>query len=349
MVNKINENLMDAGRLTSIDFVVIHNDAGSMTPEQYVDWLRYRDKSLGIAHYYCNRNTIARVIDTFNIGYHTGDWWSNCRSIGYEVCESMKVSDEEFLQNEDITLMQAAEDLIYYGLPINTNTVRLHHEFVPTTCPHRSMELHGNSTESVKEYFVNRMRYFASLGNTVDEMLGQVSEAPSVQGTSSPAKASVSTNNQGKSNETVAQEVLQGLWGNGQERFDNLTNAGYDANYIQDLVNRMLNGDSASDSTVSNNTDIDSVAQEVLQGLWGNGQERYDNLTNAGYDAQSVQDRVNSLLNGENTQSGYTNLDDVANEVIQGLWGNGQERYDNLTNAGYDAQAVQNRVNELLS
>ena len=346
MVKKINENLMDAGRLTSIDFVVIHNDAGSMTPEQYVNWLVNRDKSLGIAHYYCNRNTIARVIDTFNIGYHTGDWWSNCRSIGYEVCESMKVSDEEFLQNEDMTLMQATEDLIYYGLPINTSTVRLHHEFVPTTCPHRSMELHGNSTESVKEYFVNRMRYFASLGNTVDEMLGQVSEAPSVQETPSPAKSSVNTSNQGKSNETVAQEVLQGLWGNGQERYDNLTNAGYDADHIQCLVNSMLSGDSTDNST---STDIDSVAQEVLQGLWGNGQERYDNLTNAGYDAQAVQDRVNSLLNGEDTQSDYTNLDDVANEVIQGLWGNGQERFDNLTNAGYDAQAVQNRVNELLS
>ena len=346
MVKKINENLMDAGRLTSIDFVVIHNDAGSMTPEQYVDWLRYRDKALGIAHYYCNRNTIARVVDTFNIGFHTGDWWSNCRSIGYEVCESLKVSDEEFLQNEDVTLMQATEDLLYYGLPINTQTVRLHHEFVPTTCPHRSMELHGNSTESVKEYFVNRMRYFATLGNTVDEMLGQVSDGPTTQETVTTTKSSVNTSNQGKSNETVAQEVLQGLWGNGQDRYDNLTNAGYDADHIQDLVNSMLNGDSTDNST---STDLDSVAQEVLQGLWGNGQERYDSLTNAGYDAQAVQDRVNSLLNGEYTQSNYTNLESVANEVIQGLWGNGQERFDNLTNAGYDAQVVQNRVNELLS
>lgn len=347
MVNKINENLMNAGRLTSIDFVVIHNDAGSMTPEQYVDWLRYRDKALGIAHYYCNRNTIARVVDTFNIGFHTGDWWSNCRSIGYEVCESLKVSDEDFLQNEDMTLMQATEDLIYYGLPINMQTVRLHHEFVPTTCPHRSMELHGNSTESVKEYFVNRMRYFATLGNTVDEMLGQVSDGPTTQETAvTTTKSSVNTSDQGKSNETVAQEVLQGLWGNGQERYDNLTNAGYDADHIQDLVNSMLNGDSTDNST---STDLDSVAQEVLQGLWGNGQERYDSLTNAGYDAQAVQDRVNSLLNGEYSQSNYTNLDDVANEVIQGLWGNGQDRFENLTNAGYDAQAVQNRVNELLS
>lgn len=335
---------MDAGRLESIDFVVIHNDAGSMTPEQYVDWLRYRDKSLGIAHYYCNRNTIARVIDTFNIGYHTGDWWSNCRSIGYEVCESMKVSDEEFLQNEDVTLMQATEDLIYYGLPINTSTVRLHHEFVPTTCPHRSMELHGNSTESVKNYFVSRMRYFATLGNTVDEMLGQVSEEPTVQETVKEERTAQKSS--GKSVDEVAQEVLQGLWGNGQDRFDNLTNAGYNAQSVQDKVNSILNGEAPSSNASS---DLDSVAQEVLQGLWGNGQDRFNNLENAGYDAQAVQDRVNSILSGGYKQASNANIDAVAQEVIQGLWGNGQERYDNLTNAGYDAQAVQNRVNELLS
>lgn len=348
MVNKINENLMDAGRLESIDFVVIHNDAGSMTPEQYVNWLRNRDKSLGIAHYYCNRNTIARVIDTFNIGYHTGGWWSNCRSIGYEVCESMKVSDEDFLANEDVTLMQATEDLIYYGLPINTSTVRLHHEFVPTTCPHRSMELHGNSTESVKEYFVSRMRYFATLGNTVDEMLGQVSDGPTVQETVKEERTTQKPSGNGKSVDEVAQEVLQGLWGNGQERYNSLESAGYDAQAVQNRVNDLLNGGTTSENN-SASSDLDTVANEVLQGLWGNGQERYDRLTNAGYDAQEVQDRVNSLLNEEYTQSSYTNLDSVANEVIQGLWGNGQERYDNLTNAGYDAQAVQNRVNELLS
>lgn len=344
MVNKINENLMDAGRLTSIDFVVIHNDAGSMTPEQYVDWLRYRDKALGIAHYYCNRNTIARVINTFNIGYHTGDWWSNCHSIGYEVCESMKVSDEEFLQNEDVTLMQATEDLIYYGLPINTSTVRLHHEFVPTTCPHRSMELHGNSTESVKNYFVSRMRYFATLGNTVDEMLGQVSEEPTVQETVQTETTTQTSS--GKSVDEVAQEVLQGLWGNGQERYDNLTNAGYNAQAVQDRVNSILNGEAPSSSA---SLDLDSVAQEVLQGLWGNGQDRFNNLENAGYDAQAVQDRVNSILSGDYKQASNTNIDVVAQEVLQGLWGNGQERFDNLANAGYDAQAVQNRVNELLS
>ena len=146
-----------------------------------------------------------------------------------------------------------------------------------------------------------------------------------------------------KSLNTIANEVVQGLWGNGQERFDNLTNAGYNAQAVQDTVNNILNGETTSDSA---NSYLDSVANEVIQGLWGNGQERYDNLTREGYDAQAVQDRVNSLLNGGNDIS---DLDTVANEVLQGLWGNGQERYDNLSSAGYDAQAVQNRVNELLS
>ena len=116
--------------------------------------------------------------------------------------------------------------------------------------------------------------------------------------------------------------------------------------------NIVLLDDDEEDILISKNTstDIDTVANEVIQGLWGNGQERFDNLANAGYDAQAVQDRVNAILNDETpSNSASSDLDSVAQEVLQGLWGNGQERYDSLTRAGYDAQAVQNRVNELLS
>ena len=181
MVKKINESLMNAGPLVSIDGVVIHNDAGSGTPEWYVEWLKTRDKNLGIAHYYITKYTIARVIDTNLIGYHTGHWPSNQRYIGYEVCQSMSASNEDFLANEDMTLMQATEDLLFYGLPINANTVRLHHEFVPTSCPHRSMALHGGTTASVKAYFIQRMQYFATLGRTVDEMLAKLGQAQQVE------------------------------------------------------------------------------------------------------------------------------------------------------------------------
>lgn len=243
MVEKINETLMDnSGRLVGVKFVVIHNDAGSMTPEQYIEWLRYREKSLGIAHYYCNRNTIVRVVDTYNIAYHTGDWWSNIRSIGYEVCESMKVSDEEFIKNEDMTLMQATEDLLYYGLPITTDTVRLHHEFVPTSCPHRSLALHGGTTESVKEYFVIRMNEFAELGSTVEEMLsGNGNETEENEDIPNNEETTPEENVvHEKTNEEIADEVILGLWGNGAKRQQRLEEEGYDYDAIQEIVNKKI-------------------------------------------------------------------------------------------------------------
>lgn len=41
-------------------------------------------------------------------------------------------------------------------------------------------------------------------------------------------------------------------------------------------------------------------------------------------------------------------VDELAREVICGLWGNGADRRNRLTAAGYDYDAVQKRVNELL-
>ena len=314
MVEKIVEPLMKySGKLVSIDFVVIHNDAGRMNPKEYIDWLRERDKSLGIAHYYCNRKMIAQVLNTSDIGYHTGEWWSNCRSIGYEVCESLKVSDEDFLANEDVALAQATEDLLFYGLPINTDTVRLHHEFVPTTCPHRSMELHGGTTESVKAYFVQRMQYFATLGDNVGVILLRLGNY------GNKFKVETVIRNRSDSSRSIAQRVIEGEFGNGEERVKRLTEAGYDATEVQEEVNRMMSeevGESNEDTnteTTSQNADcrilcgigesqlyrdedIERIAAEVIQGDWGNGEERRERLEQAGYDYNVVQARVNEML-----------------------------------------------------
>lgn len=48
------------------------------------------------------------------------------------------------------------------------------------------------------------------------------------------------------------------------------------------------------------------------------------------------------------TASSTKTVDELAREVIRGNWGNGAERKNRLTAAGYDYNAVQNRVNELL-
>lgn len=56
-----------------------------------------------------------------------------------------------------------------------------------------------------------------------------------------------------KSNETIAQEVINGKWGNGNDRKTKLTNAGYDYNSIQKIVNQKL-GVKSTTSTVKTYT-----------------------------------------------------------------------------------------------
>jgi len=54
-----------------------------------------------------------------------------------------------------------------------------------------------------------------------------------------------------------------------------------------------------------------------------------------------VQSKVNELC-------ARKTVTEIAREVIAGKWGNGSERKKKLTAAGYDYDAVQDKVNELL-
>ena len=67
-------------------------------------------------------------------------------------------------------------------------------------------------------------------------------------------------------------------------------------------------------------------------------------LISAGYDYAAVQSVVNKLLSEEPTPT----IDEIAIEVIQGKWGNGDDRKKKLAAAGYDYDVVQKKVNELL-
>lgn len=51
---------------------------------------------------------------------------------------------------------------------------------------------------------------------------------------------------------------------------------------------------------------VEEIATEVLQGKWGNGEERKTNLTNAGYSYTEVQQAVNKLVTVEPTDDKKT-------------------------------------------
>ena len=90
---------------------------------------------------------------------------------------------------------------------------------------------------------------------------------------------------------------------------------------------------------------LNEIANEVIKGAWGNGEERRKRLTEAGYDYLEVQSLVNSIVSKTEVQKSTL---EIAKEVIKGLWGNGQDRKNRLTKAGYNYNEIQNKVNELL-
>lgn len=93
---------------------------------------------------------------------------------------------------------------------------------------------------------------------------------------------------------------------------------------------------------------VDAIAKEVIDGKWGNGADRKNRLTAAGYNYAEIQAKVNEIVTGKKPAPKKKTVDELAREVLAGKWGNGSARKKALTDAGYDYAAVQKRVNELM-
>lgn len=77
------------------------------------------------------------------------------------------------------------------------------------------------------------------------------------------------------------------------------------------------------------------LAKQVVNGDWGNGRTRYESLTSAGYDYETVQELIDDYY-------------ELAQDIINGKWGNGWNRENALTGAGYNYELAQTIVNKIL-
>lgn len=140
-------------------------------------------------------------------------------------------------------------------------------------------------------------------------------------GSSSSSKPSAPADTADDDLLTLVYGTMLGKYGVGVYRKAKLGSK-YDA--VQDTINHI--------ATAS----VQTLADETSAGKYGNGEIRKVVLG----------DRYNAVQ--ANINARVTSIDDIAREVIAGKWGNGAERIQKLTAAGYDAAAVQSRVNELL-
>ena len=179
---------------------IIHNDAGRMSATDYVPWLKSArtpgtsKAELGFANYYIDRNNIVRVATTTIGGYAAANPYYNKNFLHYEVCQQLGANDADWLANERATFMQVAEDFHYYGLKPSKDTIALHHDVSlrGTSCPQRSMQTHGGNYPAVRQYFINQVAYYMSLGKTVKDMVNALNKAQNTTVTASKPTANTS-------------------------------------------------------------------------------------------------------------------------------------------------------------
>ena len=309
----------------SIRFITIHHNAANLTVGGC--WQTWQNRPAS-AHYQVEENgTIGQLVWDRDTAWHAGTWNANIKSIGIEHADKLINGQWQLTQtalDNGAHLVAALCKMYNLGTPQWGVNVFPHSRFSSTACP---ASLQGTQNG---EYMRLAQSYYS-------QMNGGAAVAPA------PASPTSNEKRGRKDNDTIAAEVIQGLWGVGADRANKLSQAGYDYNLVQSLVNQKLGmGTGTSQPSQS----ITSIARAVINGEYGNGDERARRLEAAGYDYAVVQAKVNQLLGQGST--GTQDLTAIARRVINGEFGNGDTRRARLQAAGYDYQAVQNRVNELV-
>ena len=234
--------------------IVVHNTANDASAQNEVAYM-LRNNNQTSFHYAVDDIEVVQGIPENRNAWHSGDGGNgkgNREGIAIEICYS-KSGGDKFTKAEENAVELIVDILKRYGWGIDK--VTKHQDYNGKYCPHRTLDLGWDRFIKMIESKLNA--------------------------TPTPTTKTVTE---------LAQEVLQGKWGNGQERKEKLTQAGYDYDLVQAEVNKLV----PKSNIPAKKTD-EQLAREVIAGKWGNGAERKKRLTEAGYDYPAIQKLVNKL------------------------------------------------------
>lgn len=296
--------------------IVVHNTANDASANNEITYMNRNDNQVSF-HFAVDDHEVVQGLPTDVNGWHAEDGAhgkGNREGIGIEICYS-KSGGERFEAAEKLAAQFIAQLLTQYGWGIEQ--VTKHQDYSGKYCPHRTLDMGWSR-------FLDMIR--AQLGQAAPETGDTYTVSQTVKGYYTAADALSGTD--------PRSVVAPGVY--------------YIYNTSGGAVNvtKTVGVPGAWIKATAPEKSVEEVAQEVIRGDWGNGNDRIQRLTAAGYNAQEVQSRVNAILSGNTAAK--KSVDELAREVIRGDWGNGNDRKNRLTAAGYDYSAVQRRVNELL-
>lgn len=243
----------------SIEAITIHHMAGRLTAKQCGGIFQAKGR-YGSSHYGVGYDgSIANYVDEEDTAWTNSNWDSNCKSVTIEISDN----DNSWYVN-DITLnavIKLVADIAKrrnLGILVPGKNLTWHSMFTSTTCP--------------GDYLRSKMQYIADEANKINNP--------------DPIKE--------KTTEELAQEVIAGKYGNGEDRKNALGDRYAE---VQARVNEILA------PVPEPSVDILDLVRKTIRGDFGNGEDRI-NALGSNYD--EVQRQVNL-----NIQNGTTNWDNV--------------------------------------
>lgn len=269
------------GRAGTINKIVLHHNAGNLTIRGCYNVWQDREAS---AHYQVQSDgRIGQLVWDKDTAWHAGDFNANATSIGIEHadCQTRPWMISNACLENGAHLVAALCKYYKLGRPTWMKNVFPHSHFSATECP---ASIAGSQNAA----------YMKRAQEWYDAMM-KGSSAPAASKPSKPAPKPAKKPAKKKDINTIAQEVIKGAWGNGDDRRRRLEAAGYNYTAVQNAVNAKL-GAKSNTPTRRPGPSLDDVARAVIRGDYGNGEERRRRLTAAGYNYNAVQARVNQLL-----------------------------------------------------
>ena len=352
--------------------ITVHNTANNAPAENEIKYVIGNNQQVSYHYAVDDKEIIQGILENRN-AWHAGDGNGNGnrKTIGVEICYSTG-DKAKFEKAQENAAEFVAFKLKEYGWSIEQ--VYTHKHWSGKHCPHRTLDEYG------WDYFINLVKKY--MGEEVKPTV-TAKEMYRVRKAWADSKSQIGSytilenakkackkgyyvfDSKGnivfpekeiqvappapvkKSNTEIAQEVIAGKWGNGATRKTRLQAAGYDYNAVQAEVERLMKKPEPPKPVLKS---VDVIAAEVMAGKWGNGDARKQALIKAGYDYAEVQAAVNKLAKGETKPApkpAKKSNAEIAKEVMDGLWGNGDDRKKRLQAAGYDYSAIQAEVNKL--
>ena len=249
--------------------VTFHHNGGNLTHAGVLSVWKTRPAS---AHFDVDAHgRVAQYVDVREYAWAVGNRGGNESTISIEMANSTFAPKWEVAEDTWKSAARLAGWLFAHEIKEapTKNNVHYHHDWSSTECP-------GPYMDKIRT-----------------KLLGEIQKwyAHFTENPSSPCNPTTP-----KSYTDVARDVIAGKYGNNPQRAKKLESKGYDPEAVQREVNRLLKKGTGTTKPAPAKKTVHQLAEEVVDGKWGNGDERRKRLTAKGYNYNAVQKEVNRIV-----------------------------------------------------